>query len=171
MVKDAWRKGLVVSILFLDVKGAFPSVATNMMAHDFRMAGIPEEHIEWMLRRLDGRRTILTFDDFQSQEFGIDNGIDQGDPISGISYMVYNAGLLRCLRITDGEFGALYIDDAYLLTVGHSIEETHHKLQDIMERGGGVLQWAADHNCEFSLEKFQLLDLTRRREAHPGLPG
>jgi hypothetical protein len=40
-----------------------------------------------------------------------------------------------------------------------------------MERDGGVLQWAADHNCEFSLEKFQLLDLTRRREAHPGLPG
>ena len=28
-VKDAWRKGQVVSTLFLDIKGAFPSVDIN----------------------------------------------------------------------------------------------------------------------------------------------
>jgi hypothetical protein len=28
-IKDAWRKGLIVSMLFLDVKGAFPSVAID----------------------------------------------------------------------------------------------------------------------------------------------
>jgi UV DNA damage repair endonuclease len=28
-IKDTWRKGQVASALFLDVKGAFPSVDTN----------------------------------------------------------------------------------------------------------------------------------------------
>ena len=49
-IKNAWRKGKVVSILFLDVKGAFPSVAIDRLAHELRVAGIPVEHVEWMLR-------------------------------------------------------------------------------------------------------------------------
>jgi hypothetical protein len=174
MVKDTWRKGLVASVLFLNVnfvvKGAFPSVAVDMMAHEYRAAGIPEEHVNWMLRRLDGRHTIRTFDDFHLQEFSIDNGVDQGDPVSGITYMIYNAGLLRCLKAEDSEHGALYIDDVYVLTLGRSFADTHHKLRDIMERLGGILQWATEHNCEFGLDKFQLLDLSRKREAIPGFP-
>ena len=65
----------------------------------------------------------------------------------------------------------LYIDDAYILTIGHSITETHEKLHDTMERDGGVFQWAAEHNCGFGIDKFQLLDLTHRREPHLGIPG
>jgi hypothetical protein len=63
-VKDAWRKGMVVSVLFLDVKGAFPSVDTRRLMHNMRMMGIPKEHAEWIMRRLNGRKTTLTFDDF-----------------------------------------------------------------------------------------------------------
>jgi len=35
-VKDAWRKGQVVSALFLDVKGAFPSIDINRLIHNMR---------------------------------------------------------------------------------------------------------------------------------------
>jgi Reverse transcriptase (RNA-dependent DNA polymerase) len=165
LVKYGWRKGKVVSVLFLDVKGAFPSVAVDRLAHEMRMKGVPVKHVNWMLRRLDGRKTVLTFDDFRSQEFAIDNGLDQGDPISGVSYMIYNGGMLDCIRGEDGVHGALFIDDVYLLTVGDSLEKAHEKLKDVMERDAGVFQWANKHNCEFGLDKFQLVDFTRRREA------
>jgi hypothetical protein len=137
------------------------------MVHELRAAGIPREHAEWMVRRMRGRKTTLTFDDFQSEEFGIDNGLDQGDPVSGVTYMIYNGGILECLNAKNGEFGALFIDDAYILTVGDDLEETHSKIKHIMEKADGVFQWAADHNCEFGVDKFQLLDLTRRRETDP----
>jgi len=34
--KDAWRKGEVVSTLFLDIKGAFPSVIITCLIYDMR---------------------------------------------------------------------------------------------------------------------------------------
>jgi hypothetical protein len=50
--KDTWHKGQVTSTLFLDVKGAFPSVDVNRLIHNMRKRGIPQEYMEWMERRL-----------------------------------------------------------------------------------------------------------------------
>jgi hypothetical protein len=36
-----------------------------------------------------------------------------------------------------------------------------------MNRAGGIFEWARDHNCEFGIEKFQLLDITRRLTLNP----
>lgn len=44
---------------------------------------------------------------------------------------------------------------------------THDKLQDIMTWPHGVFDWAALHNCRFGLDKFQLLDFTRKHILHP----
>src|SRR5882724_3648076 len=46
-VKDAWRKGEVVSALFLDVKSAFPSVMLGKLLHNMRLRGVPAEYTEW----------------------------------------------------------------------------------------------------------------------------
>lgn len=81
---------MVALTLFLDVKGAFPSVAIDRLVEELRKVGAPKEQVDWMQCRLDGQTTELIFDDFRSQPFIIDNGLDQGDPISGIMYMVYN---------------------------------------------------------------------------------
>ena len=35
-----------------------------------------------------------------------------------------------------------------------------------MNRTGGVLEWAKNHNCEFGVEKFQLLDISRKLVPH-----
>ncbi len=40
-IKDVWHKGNVVTVLFLDVKGAFPSVDVDMLIHEMLMMGIP----------------------------------------------------------------------------------------------------------------------------------
>jgi len=47
-VKDAWCKGQVASALFLDVKGAFPSVGIDRFIHNMQKRGIPQEYMEWM---------------------------------------------------------------------------------------------------------------------------
>src|ERR1700690_401986 len=170
MIKDAWRKGLVVAVLFLDVKGAFPSVEIERLVHNLRARGVPKEHTVWMLRRLEGRKTRLSFDDFKSHLFTIEGGLDQGDPLSVITYLLYNACFLECLREEHGERGALFVEDTYVLGIGADFTETTRKLKDIMERTGGVFDWAAEHNCEFGIEKFQLIALTRRLGPHPTLP-
>lgn len=38
----------------------------------------------------------------------------------------------------------------------------------MMEREDGVLDWARQHNCSFGVNKFKLVDFTRRRKHIPG---
>jgi ribonuclease HI len=166
-VKDAWRKGLVASALFLDVKGAFPSVDIDRLIHNMRKRGIPEEYTSWMRRRLRNRITTLSFDEHQTENFTVTNGLDQGDPFSGICYLIYNADLLKIPNIKAGEQGLLFVDDATIIATGKDFTETHEKLRNMMNRPKGVFEWAKTHNCEFGVEKFQLLDLTRKTIPHP----
>lgn len=78
---------------------------------------------------------------------------------------------MECVQAKNGEYAVLFIDDAYLLVTGRTIEKTHAKLKNIMEREGGVFEWAAGHNCKFGINKFQLIDMTRRREPDPSGQG
>src|SRR6266536_5717226 len=77
-VQDAWRAGEVVSALFLDVKGAFPSVDINLLTVEMRKRGIPEEYTDWIKEKLSGRKTSICFDDFRSDPMEIFAGLDKG---------------------------------------------------------------------------------------------
>jgi hypothetical protein len=68
-------KGLGHVTLFLDVKSAFPSIDTNQLIHNMRKRGIPKEYTAWMRRRLCDRKTILSFDDHQTDYFTVTNSL------------------------------------------------------------------------------------------------
>ncbi|KAF8875639.1 hypothetical protein BD779DRAFT_1449924, partial [Infundibulicybe gibba] len=87
-----------------------------------------------MTRRLEGRKTILTFDDYRSEPFNVENGLDQGDPFSLICYVIYNSGILDIPEKNGGETGLLYVDDAAIIATGKDFKETHHKLKKMMTR-------------------------------------
>ena len=169
-VKDAWRRGDVASLLCLDVKAAFPSAAVDVLLHEMRLCGVPSGHVEWFERRLQGRKTTLIFDDYKSGTFDIEEGIDQGDAQSLIAWIIYNHQILKIFERASKETGFLYVDDAAVLVTGDNFDATHDKLKDVMNREGGILDWAASHNCSFGVEKFQLLDLSRKKMADPGRP-
>jgi Reverse transcriptase (RNA-dependent DNA polymerase) len=166
-VKDAWRQGKVISSLFLDFKAAFPSVDINRLIHNMRKRGIPIEYTTWMKRRLENRRTTLLFDDHETQPFAVENGLDQGDPFSGICYLLYNSDLVDISCRKNGENILLFVDDTAITVTGKDFAETHNKLRDIMNRRKGVFKWAERHNCTFRVEKFQLLDLSGKWVPHP----
>jgi Reverse transcriptase (RNA-dependent DNA polymerase) len=88
---EKWRKGLVVSGLFLDISGAFPNAVITRVVHNMRHCQIPIEYTQWITRRMTGRLTILTFDDYESEPFEVTNGLDQGDPSSSVFYGFYSA--------------------------------------------------------------------------------
>ena len=160
-VKNAWRKGKVATAVFLDVKGAYPSTDIEMLRHEMRLVGIPHQYTAWINRRMNGRSTRLTFDDYRSQPFQVDSGLDQGDPVSGILYSIYNAGPARNLIACYGEHSFLYINDNTILTTADDFRETHEKCKDILQRPDGPFDWATSHNCKYSLPKFQAVDLAR----------
>ncbi|TFY52367.1 hypothetical protein EVJ58_g10059 [Rhodofomes roseus] len=156
-VYDAWRTKKVVSILFLDVEAAFPSAIPERLFSEMRKLGIPEVIVDWLRRKLQGRKTRLSFDDFVSHLFEIFSGIDQGCPLSVLLYKIYNLVLLECADNTQNVSALGFIDDVGVLAVGKNLGETNGKLRNYMERRGGAKEWSRTRNSKFALNKLALL--------------
>ena len=160
---DHWRKGNVVSALFLDVKGAFPSVEVQRLSHNMCMKGVPQEYTNWILNRLQGCQTRIQFDDYLSDPLDTDNGCDQGDLTSIILYHFYNASLIEVAKESQAELAPAFIDDITFLAAGQDFSITHAKIHSMMTRPNGAYEWSRDHNSFFEMDKLQLIDFTRKR--------
>lgn len=168
-IKHAWRNHRVVSVLFLDIEGAFPNAVTARLLHNMRSRRVPEAYVTLVERMLRNRRTKLRFDDYLSDYKDINNGIGQGDPLSMIIYLFYNADLLE---IPVGKEGAVaFVDDASLIAEADSFEETHQILHNMMTRTTGGLRWSTDHNSKFEASKLRIVDFSPKRVKHPQKAG
>jgi hypothetical protein len=166
-IKNAWRKGKVASVLFLDIEGAFPNAVTDRLLHNMRNRKIPEQYIIFVGNMLRERKTRLRFDDYTSEPYTLTNGIGQGDPLSMLLYLFYNADLLDISRYAH-EAALGYVDDTILYAEGDNFNNTNASLTDMMTREGGCIEWAQDHNSKFETSKFALIGFTRRRQQIPG---
>ncbi|KAI0057650.1 hypothetical protein BV25DRAFT_1812092, partial [Artomyces pyxidatus] len=122
-----------------------------------RSRRVPAALISFVERMLVGRRTHLRFDDYLSEAIAIENGIGQGDPLSMVLYLYYNADLLDIAR-GRGELAMAFVDDAILIVIGPSFTATHAKLADMMTRSGGAIEWSQLHNSCFEFSKLALID-------------
>jgi ribonuclease HI len=167
---EKWRKGLVVSGLFLDISGAFPNAVIKRVVHNMRRRHIPIEYTQWTERRMAGRKTILMFDDYESEPFEVTNGLDQGDPPSSVFYGFYNADLIAPSP-NPYELKSAFVDDTAFLVAGNTFQENNDKLRDMMTRPNGATEWSTSHNSNFEVDKFALLHISRKLEPDPNRPG
>lgn len=165
-IKDAWRWKEVAMALFLDVKGAFPSVCVEKLVHNMRMRGVPKVIADWTYAKLKGWQMVIMFDGFTSRAQAIDDGCNQGDPLSVLYYLFYNADLVG---ISDGqkkELTIAYINDVTLLTSAKTFKQIHNMLCDMFSREGGASEWSKSHSSDFELDKLKMMGFTRWRRAH-----
>ena len=152
-IKEAWQKDMVASVLFLDVEGAFPNAVTDRLIHNLRRRRIPTIYINFIKQLLSNRRTKLKFDDYTSEAFDILNRIGQGDPLSMLLYIIYNADLLQITGDETKEDSLGFVDDIALIAVGKDFNETTRRLRDMMTKEEGGLQWSKEHNSKFEVSK------------------
>jgi Reverse transcriptase (RNA-dependent DNA polymerase) len=162
--KDAWRQGKVMGVLYLDIKGAFPSIILDRLTHNMRRRGVLVEYTDWISRKVQNRLTTISFDDYTSADRLIGRGMDQGCSLLAIAYQFYNGDLLDIVWGKKGENSVGFVNDTTIMAEGTDLEEAFDKLTDIMTRPGGAYSWAAKHDCQFAVEKFGLMGLTRCRE-------
>jgi hypothetical protein len=65
------------------------------LLHNLQRRKIPEVYVHFVEQHLKGRRTRMKFDDFLPELIYIFNGIGQGNPLSMILYILFNADLLE----------------------------------------------------------------------------
>ena len=127
-VKDAWRRGKVVSALFLDIKSAFPSVVLKQLTHDMRKQGVPMQYTAWLRCRVEGRQTVLRFDGYKTEPVELARGLDQGCPLSGVAFQFYNADLLDICVPAHGEDTVAFMDNTLILAWGKTLDKSNQKV-------------------------------------------
>jgi hypothetical protein len=161
-IRDSLCKKLVVSVLFHNITGAFPNTVIPVLVHDLRCNGVPKEYTDWILRQMEGRKTILAFDDFRSEPFQIYNGLDQGFPSSGPFYQHYNGGLIDSWLLRKDKTASAFVDDAYFVARGPTVCRTYEMLTNMMTCRDGTLEWSTSHNSKFKLDKTGLMVFAAR---------
>ena len=74
-------------------------------------------------------RTRLRFDRFTSDWVNINNGIVQGNPLSMLLYLFYNADLITVPKKEEAMIA--YIDDASYYAEGVDFKEVYDRLRDM----------------------------------------
>ena len=100
------------------------------------------------------RCTQLKFDSFTSDWIGVDNGIVQGDLLSMILYLFYNADLLEDMGKMETKVG--YVDDVNFFAEGRTFDAAYAKLSDMMTREGGGQDWSKLHNSKVRNDQTHL---------------
>jgi ribonuclease HI len=165
-IKDAWARGHMVGVLFLDIEAAFPNADPDMLIHNLKKRSVPTKIIGFIQSMLRGRKTTLKFDDYESDKRTLTNGIGQGCPLSMILYIFYNADFLEIPQSKNEDAGG-FVDDSMVLGIGHTEDDVQDILKDMMQRDGGGLSWCKGHNSKLSLPKTVYLLITRKRIPNP----
>ena len=166
-IKTAWREDQVASVHFLDIEGAFPNAATGTLIHNLRKRRIPNTLVGFVACLLENRRTKMKFDNYVSGSINITNGIGQGDPLSMLLYIIYNADLLEIPDNDLKEDAIGYVDDIAIIATGSDFEESTNRLKALMTKEDGGLQWSRDHNSRFEVSKSVVMHLSRKTSLDP----
>jgi hypothetical protein len=143
-------------MLCLDIEGAFPNAVTDRLLHNMRKRRVPEEYVQFVERMLTDRRTQLKFDGFMSNWISINNGIGQGDPLSMILYLFYNADLID-IASEEGQAAVAFVDDANLFAEGDTYDKGYDSLKRMLLKPGGAKDWTEAHHSRFEKSKFAIV--------------
>jgi len=160
-VRTAWGQGnnKVVSMLCLDISGAFDKVSHERLLYILQCKGFPQWTRNFIESFLKNRTTSIRIGGFTSPERPTETGIPQGSTISPILFLFFASGLLPELESEDTS-AIGFVDDTNILAFGETTEGNCKRLERAHEK---CVEWAARHGAKFAPEKYQLIHFTRTR--------
>lgn len=166
-IYDVWRQKGVATVLYLDIKQAFPTVCHARLIHNMRKRRVPEELVGFVASFLRDRKTQLRLGDQESAWFAADYGIPQGSPLSPVLYLFYAADLLEIVEPTARNIFARqlvtgFVDDTAIVVA--SKEGAEHNVQTLRPIVQLAFGWSATHACKFDAAKFHMVHHTRNRD-------
>ncbi|TVY59574.1 putative RNA-directed DNA polymerase from transposon X-element, partial [Lachnellula suecica] len=163
-IQTVWKSPKhVVTMLLLDLFGAFDTVHPERMLDVLRKRRMPGWVVRWVQSFMTNRTTTLVLQGHETKPFNITAGVPQGSTLSLILFLIYAAELLEiCERPFEGITAVGFADDTNILAYSESTESNCRKLERVHER---CLEWARKHGMKFAPGKYELVHFTRRTKA------
>lgn len=165
-VTTIWKQDpkRVVSVLGLDISGAFDHVNHARLLHNLRKRRIPIFIVDWISSFLTDRTTDLKLGNYISERMEVNTGIPQGSVLSPILFLFFSADLLDiCARSGSSISGLGFVDDTTVITHGSTTDETCANLDGIHRE---LVQCAKAHGVTFAPKKYELMHMTRTPRNH-----
>ncbi|KAJ3575723.1 hypothetical protein NPX13_g3935 [Xylaria arbuscula] len=153
-VEIALSKGYVVTLLTMDVQGAFDALLKRRLLYRMRQQGWPLPLLRLIDSFLCDRAIRVRLGRSTTTDYAVSCGTPQGSPLSPVLYMLYLAELLKL--DTERRFG--YADDIGFYRISKSAEENIELLTgDVMQ----ILAWGDENKVHFAPEKCEMIHITR----------
>ena len=168
-IEHARKRGLVASILTIDIKGFFDHVNHDRLVRVLWEAGFATPLVMWVKSFLTGRQAAIRVDDHLGPSTPISVGIPQGSPVSPCLSVLYSADVIRAIRddpslSTPLGFPLLtlsYVDDFALLAISDSLADNALTLQKGLASTLAVLQKVG---MSIDPDKLDLMHFSRKRK-------
>jgi hypothetical protein len=161
-IDHAKHRKEIVSVLLMDVRGAFDNVAKTRLLNTMRELRIPNPMVAWIDSFLSHRTTALAFDGKKEAMSPVQTGIPQGSPVSPILFLLYLRPLFDELEKRQPiTWAPSYIDDVALVVKGNSKASNARELE---KAALIAFQWAAYNAVLFDDPKTELLHFHSKRD-------
>src|SRR6266568_4673679 len=146
-------------MLSLNISGTYKNIPYKRLLYILRAKGF----LEWIIQFIQGftgqKETLLVFSGYRSPPIAITTGIPQGSPLSPILFLFFVSNLLDTFE-EGATQGIGFVDNTNLITYGPTAAENCRTLKKAHD---ACIEWARRHRVQFSLEKYQLIHFTRKR--------
>ncbi|KAF4985787.1 hypothetical protein FGRMN_11101 [Fusarium graminum] len=187
-IYGGWFKGKYITILGLDISGAYDSVLRALLLQELDDKGFPPWVTEFIRSFLSHRTDIFRLPGLTSSSFKLNTGVPQGSPLSPSLFIIFAARLLQHAKTykkynvsIDGEAkphsvdlcAFSFVDAVYLIAVGDSYEANCRGLEMLHE---SVQVSARDLDIEFGPAKYHLMHFSKpstkgHNNVVPNIPG
>lgn len=156
-----------ISILSIDIKGAYDRVGREKLLEILIDFDIPEWLVEFVISFLSNRSTVVKRPGLTSKRYWINIGIPQGSPLSPVLFLFYTAPLLR--MVSEQAWGSeggpswlksvqfyrfTFVDDTYIVVVSSSYRTNCRALEFAH---GEIPKSARPMDVTFSTGKYHLM--------------
>lgn len=161
--EKALLKGLKVSIVTLDVQGAFDALLKNILLQRIQRQGRPINVLIHTESFLSDRHVRVRLKTATTDFSRVRCGTHQGSPWSPVLYMLYLAELMK----QNKELRFWYANDICFYRVSKSLKQNSRLLaRDIQY----VLHWGHENKVHFAPKKCELLHITRSTKDNSNPP-
>lgn len=147
-----------VSLLGLDISGAFPRVNRRKLLRTLVRKGLPGYIIKFVWSFLCDRQTVLELPGHHPVDFYENSGLPQGSCLSPILFLFFAAPLVDNQQVSSlsgpSTMTFAFVDDTYIMARSNSWEKNCEKIAQVHDL---LNSWAEENGISFALEKYGLL--------------
>ncbi|RKL06834.1 hypothetical protein BFJ70_g16980 [Fusarium oxysporum] len=156
-IEEAFARNKVVTLVTMDIQGAFDTVMRNRLVLRLREQGWPDHLARWVESFMMERSARVRYHDTTTPLSSLQCGLPQGSPVSPILFLLYTEPIYR-LGNPQGRFG--YADDTATLSVGDTVDETTAMASSSVDE---MVRWGAANGVSFDPKKTEVMHFSRSK--------